>query len=288
MKTAVLFIVVLNGIGQAQPNGRSDAKKETGWSRVFMQQALEHEIYSTASPADKFRLLPSAIFRWENPARGPGTGSVFLWVQEDDRPAVIGQVFRFPHHKQFGFPDQGGDHVVAHAFHSLADGPIMGVWRQRTWAPAKAGIEWKPVPDAPVPADSTGERMRQIRLLSRRFEAHSIDYEGGRWELRLVPKPLYRWESKDSDAAVRGALLALCQGTDVEILLMIEARKTATGPLWHYACAQFGDFAMHLRLDGIDVWSVPRAPIRDLRGPFLQDVVERRDAPKDAETPKED
>ncbi|MHB8864019.1 MAG: hypothetical protein ACYC6N_16565 [Pirellulaceae bacterium] len=40
MKTAVLFIVVLSGIGQAQPNGRSDAKKETGWYRVFVQQAL--------------------------------------------------------------------------------------------------------------------------------------------------------------------------------------------------------------------------------------------------------
>ena len=164
--------------------------------------------------------------------------------------------------------------------------PITGVWRQRTWAPANAGIEWKPIPDAPVPADSTRQRMRQIRLLSRRFDAHSIDYEGGRWELRLVPKPLYCWESKESDAVVRGALLALCQGTDVEILLMIEARKTASGPLWHYACAQFGDFAMHVRLDGIDVWSVSRAPIRDLRGPFLQDVVERRDAPEDAETPK--
>ena len=64
MNTAVLFIAVLSGIGQAQPDGRSDAKMETGWYRVFTQQALEHEIYSTASPADKFKLLPTTRTTW--------------------------------------------------------------------------------------------------------------------------------------------------------------------------------------------------------------------------------
>ena len=54
-----------------------------------------------------------------------------------------------------------------------------------------------------------------------------------------------------------GALFALCQGTDVEIVLAIEARRTAQGYRWHYGCGDFSDYRLFVRLDDDEVWSSP-------------------------------
>ena len=56
---------------------------------------------------------------------------------------------------------------------------------------------------------------------------------GQAWELRLLPKPLYRYESTDPEV-LDGAVFALVSsaGTDPEIILLIEARKTPEGPRW--------------------------------------------------------
>ncbi|NLS94196.1 MAG: hypothetical protein GXX96_18705 [Planctomycetaceae bacterium] len=117
---------------------------------------------------------------------------------------------------------------MAHEFHSLADDPLTAVWRGREqWASKDAGLQWKPVPDAQIPDDTPVKRMRQIRSLARRFKAHSIDREGGRWELRLIATPVCRYQPNRPEETLDGALFAICQGTDPEIFLAIEARRTA-------------------------------------------------------------
>ena len=52
-----------------------------------------------------------------------------------------------------------------------------------------------------------------------RFTATSEDAKGGRWNRRLLPQPLYRYESTDPDV-VDGALFAFVTsaGTDPEVL----------------------------------------------------------------------
>jgi hypothetical protein len=135
------------------------------------------------------------------------------------------------------------------------------------WAPARAGLDWKPLPDAPAPAESAEQRLRQIRLLSRRFTAYSIDGRGGRWELRVISQPVYCYQPKKPETTLDGALFAVCQGTDPEIFLAIEARKADGEYRWHCACAAFSDYELHARLDDAEVWAPPKGSPNSRREP---------------------
>jgi hypothetical protein len=116
------------------------------------------------------------------------------------------------------------------------------------------GLEWKPIPDIPAPADTPTERDRQARRLAARFTADLIDHKKERFPLRRLPTPLHRYETTDSLVSRGGALFAFCQQTDPEVLLLIEARKSGAGYRWEYAAAGFSDMDLYLRLDGREVW----------------------------------
>ena len=74
-----------------------------------------------------------------------------------------------------------------------------------------------------------------MRDLAREFSGTTQDLEEHRWELRLLPQPLYRYESTDPDV-LDGAVFAFVTsaGTDPEAILVLEARKDpgASAPKW--------------------------------------------------------
>jgi hypothetical protein len=108
-----------------------------------------------------------------------------------------------------------------------------------------------------------------MRQIARRFSGHTIDFQENRWELRLITTPLYEYEVKKREGAdaatprettgqreeqpapdaLGGAVFALCQGTDTEIVLLIEARMVDGRPQYQYADATFTDYQAHLSLD---------------------------------------
>ncbi|MEE8452178.1 MAG: hypothetical protein V3R99_09695 [Thermoguttaceae bacterium] len=262
MSYTLLLAVSLSCVSQAAADRDAQAKLDAGWLKVCQSHAEDYVIYPTAEPKEKFKLLPNPVFRHSQPVRGDDIGGVWLWVREDGRPAVIGTVFAYSLRV---LPP--GKRNVAHEFHSLATVPLTANWRTRQqWAPAKAGIEWKPIPDAPVAAESTTKRLLQMRQLSRRFHAYSIG-EGGRWELRLIPKPIYVYDMKDAGAVLGGCLFAICQGTDPEIILGMEARRDGENYRWHYACASFTDYELHVRLDDTEIPALPRGRYNDRTDP---------------------
>ena len=102
-------------------------------------------------------------------------------------------------------------------------------------------------------------------------------------ELRLIPKPIYRYElgkPKGATELVDGTVFAFAQGTDPESLLLIEARRSASGLEWHYATAKRTVGQINIRLDGKLVhihkwggWSrfEPDAIFTTLRRPIQRD-----------------
>ncbi len=234
----------------AEPDAAAEAKKTKAWLEVCTAYAQGYEISPAKGPQQTFKMLPNPVLSHAQATRGSvDIGAVWLWVGEDGRPGAIGTVFVYP---LYGTPY----HNMVHEFHSLADGPLRVVWRNRkTWQPSKAGLQWKALPDAPPPAESATSRRRQLRELSRRFKAHRVGRGGDRWELRLLSRPLYSYDPKDHAGTSGGALFAFCQGTDPEIILAIEARPAGDAFRWHYACAGFSDLVLHVRLGDREVWS---------------------------------
>jgi len=245
----VVAHVLLLVITQAGADNADDSALAKAWLKLSREHADAYVFASTNAPDAHYRALPQPIFRHAQPARGNDIGAVYLWVDAHDRPAAVGDIFAW----STGEPTRN----VTHEFHSLADVPLDVRYHQTTpWKPKSAGLDWRAIPEAPLPAETKTARLRQARDLTRRFSANSIDHQGGRWELRVVPQPVHTFDLTDLSGTRTGALFAVCQGTDPELWLVLETRPaTPEGIAWHYAFAAFTDYALRARLDDRDVWS---------------------------------
>jgi hypothetical protein len=217
---------------------------------LHLGHAEEYEIYRDRDHREKLELQRTPVYVWTNPLRSGGQhGAVFVWTYQG-RPEAIGSIFSYP---------AAGRRRVLHELHSLSqkvldpvrDSPVR-------WQP-KAGLTLKPLPDAPVPADSALKRGFQLRALSRDFAARSIDRQQTTWQLRLLPQPLYRYESTDPNV-IDGALFAFVTsaGTDPEAIVILEARQVDNAPQWQYGLARFSDLNVFVDYKQIEVWKSVR------------------------------
>jgi hypothetical protein len=237
-----------------------NAPKDPG-AKAMSQRLLElhtsdaatYSICRDAARTQKLELRREPVYRWTNPTRvGGQVGEVFVWTYRG-RPEVVGSIF--------SHPTGDGQRVMCHELHSLSMA-VLVVDRSASeqWVPQAAGVELKPVDGAPVPPGNAPQRLAQMRTLAREFNGRSLSDAGQAWELRLLPQPLYRYESTDPDV-LDGALFTLVSsaGTDPEIILVLEARKTSSGPQWVYGAARFSDMNLWLKHKGQEVWSSIRS-----------------------------
>ena len=221
---------------------------------VYTREAADYSIAVASAPRQALELKKEPVFEWSNPTReGSQQGVVFLWLR-DGRPAAIGSIFSQPHTKPDG-------RQVIHEFHALDTEKLivtrpMGVLNE--WKP-EAGLARKELPGAPAPAATAPARLIQMRKLAAEFSGHTVDPEKKRWELRLLPTPLYRYPGAKA-GVVDGALFALVStaGTDPEVLLLIEAKLTDGTLAWEYACGRFSDWELRVKRKNKEVYaSVP-------------------------------
>jgi hypothetical protein len=217
---------------------------------IYVKDASEYSIAVESAPKKELELKKEPIFEWSNPNRQRlQHGVVFLWLR-DGRPAALGCIFSQPDGRMPG-------RRVIHEFHAL-DRQKLRVNRANAlneWKP-QAGLERKEIPDAGVPAATAGARLVQMRRLAQQYIGHLIDRGGKRYELRLLPTPLYRYPSAKS-GVVDGALFTLVstEGTDPEVLLLIEARDVDGKPRWECACGRFSNRDLYVQRKDKEVWS---------------------------------
>src|SRR5262245_19751437 len=247
--------------------GRKDAD-DSGWQKVFRAMAADYEIGSVEEPSRKFALRTAPVLRWSQPVRGGDDGAVYIWLDRG-RPAVIGAIFAWPR--------DDGLRVVVHEMHAFTSVPMHAAYKgSDVWALEKPALEFKRASGVAAPAAAPAQRLAQMRTLGREFTANSIDRDNREWELRLLAQPLYRYELQDHPELIDGAILAFVQGTDPEILLILEACRDGDKSYWQYALARFSDFRLFVKYTGAEVWSVPNSTFGDSKAPyFVRDVATR-------------
>ncbi|HET6881847.1 MAG TPA: hypothetical protein VFI31_16905 [Pirellulales bacterium] len=245
--------------------------KNSGWQPIFKSMAEDYRIAPANDPERQFKLQLPPVFRWTQPVRGGDDGALFVWLDRG-RVAAVGTIFAWPQADE--------RRVMQHEFHSFATTPIKAVWRGRTvWSPAK-GVHRTPVPEAPEPAASAAQRLRQIKTIAAGFNGNSVDNEDGRWELRLLSNPLYRYALEEQHEVLDGALFTLTQGTDPEVLLLIEATHVGDGYQWQYCCGRFSDYRLTVRYVEKEVWSVGPCGQSTPNEPYTWHVAEIRAKPR--------
>jgi hypothetical protein len=222
---------------------------------IYVKEISEYSLAVASAPKKPLELKKEPVFEWSNPVRqGVQQGVLFLWLR-DGRPAALGCIFSEPEGRLKG-------RKVIHEFHAL-DRDRLLVSRPsgalNEWKP-ETGLERKELPDAGTPAATAGARLVQMRRLAQEFTGHVIGGQGKRWDLRLLPAPLYRYPSAET-GVIDGALFTLVSeaGTDPEVLLLIEARKQGNTTRWEYACGRFTDGSVYVQRKDKEVWSLVRS-----------------------------
>jgi hypothetical protein len=257
MNAAAGLILIMGAMTQVRDDSAPEAAARSRHDRVvtmYTNDAAEYTIYRDTSRKERAELRREPVFVGGDPVRSGGDCAVFVWTCRG-RAEAIGTIFSFP---------TTGPRKLYHEFHTLSLS-VLDVSRAgthaSTWTPLAPGIELAAVQGAPRPARSAAQRLSQMRALTRDFSASTKDQMDRRLELRLLPQPLYRYESTDPDV-VDGALFAFVTSTDPEALLVIEARKPALAddPVWQYAACRMTDLGLVVRHKGEDVFTAPLIP----------------------------
>jgi hypothetical protein len=187
------------------------------------------------------------VLRYTDSTRQTSDSTLWIWGAAG-RPAAIVAIEHYPKN-----PDM--KRWLCEVA-SLSDERISVEYgRAIDWTANKPGLELERLEGAPAPAEQPAARLTQIKQLQRRFTAHEKASIEGRIELRPLAKPLHRYQDTDA-GIVDGAIVSFVNGTNPEVLLVLEARKTGTGAAeWQFGLVQMTGEAVFAELDGKEIWT---------------------------------
>ena len=245
------------------------SKIESPWQKLFRRHAADYRF--TLADKRKVEVTKDPIMFWSQPVRGGDDGGVFLWTSQG-QPVAIGTIFIWPM--------ANGGQGVTHELHSLVPQAFEAVWRGRAWQAPDDAIRWTPLTDADPPAATPERRILQAKQLAGKFSATSQGRDDRAWELRLLPRPLYRYElpKNNKSDALDGVVFGWVQGTDLEIVLLLEAVNDKP-PSWRWAAARMSDLPLSLKLGGKQVWGVEKAKFDDSHAAYFCGTVETHQGP---------
>ena len=196
--------------------------------------------------------LAEPVFRFDDPARQYSDGTVWLWCRSG-RPAALLTL------SKDRSPAEGLRWIVE--LTSMAPGPISAtVPGFGAWQPSGAGVLTQKLPKAPLPAEDATKRLRQMRELVRQIKAYEFFKPGNqpsveRYELRVLPQPVYRYADEGS-GLIDGGMFIISYGLNPELALLVEARRDGSSvPTWHYGFARIAIAEVHVDFENKEIWS---------------------------------
>jgi hypothetical protein len=224
----------------ASPDPEAQEKAER--LKHMAEAAGKYEILVGKHPV-RAELVEAPVFRWTNPIRKSLDGGLFIWTAQGRPQAMVGIFTRDKVEYQF-------------EFQSLAVEPLTASRQGRlVWHPEIPGVEMRDLVDADPPAQSESIRSRQMRVLAGSFRSMLREAGKAPVDLRLLPRPVYRYASDELEIT-DGALFLFAQGTDPEVMLLLEARAPGDSPRWSYGFARVTWAPVEAHDENQKLWSV--------------------------------
>jgi hypothetical protein len=185
----------------ARPGTQRDEKAIVEEFWAFAKEEAASYTFRLDGSDRPLRLRPESVLSYTDPVVGGVYGDIFIATAEG-RPEVVAAIYRFyarDPHRGAAFDSLSLGKLIA-----KRDGAIV-------WAPAKPGVELKPIPGAPAPADSAAGRLRQMRALAKEFTSLKTNRAGVDSAMRMLSQPLYRYEGTKGDL-IDGGLFVFVHG----------------------------------------------------------------------------
>jgi len=193
--------------------------------------------------------LERPLFKYADSARIIAEGAIWAWGSPG-RPSAMAKCWR----------NANGTQTCA--FSLTSDQRVIAYGPQaKTWRPEKTQIEPVELVGAPAPDPKDSIRLRQLKEQARRFTAHEFwNPENDRYELRLLPQPVYRY--RDEKLKIDdGAIFLLAYDNNPQIVLLLEIQASVEGKArWQYSLARVSSADLRVSLDGKEVWAQGRTP----------------------------
>jgi len=244
MRAMAFVLVACLAVGADDKPAFQESEGTKRLREQYLAAARKYEFHFEKDRKAPLVLEEKPIFHWASD--NDWSGDVFVWMAKG-RPQVVGCVLSSPGKLE---------RPMIHEFHTLSTEPLTAAEMAAgyRWAP-KGGIEFKKLDGAPS-ATAAG-RLPQMRALARDLHVfmQAVD---GKWELRLLPQPLMRYQPADGDV-IDGAIFSWVwtRGTDPEVLVAVECHRTAQGLEWRYAPMRFTTREVWLLRDDRELWRVP-------------------------------
>jgi hypothetical protein len=251
-----------------------DAKKDEEKQREQQLKIMRGSAAMyTVSPAEDrkqlFKLHENAIMRFSNPVGGTKDGAIFLWSHRGRLQAII---------KLYTYDNEN----FSHEWQSLSESALVAEREGKViWNPTDPGVTFHELTDAPKPAESATERLRQMKTLAGKFSStYLVAKDSKPTELRLLIQPMFRLDAGEEAKILDGALFGFAQGTAPMAFVLFEARLKGEGHRWYYAFSRLATGAVTARFGDKEIYSVARYDFRrDPQQTFLQ--MHRQPVPKE-------
>ena len=224
--------------------------------------AASIRLLSKPEQADsEVKLVDKPILRYSDDTRLLHESSLWIW-SSGGRPSAVLAVEYYP-------KDKRGPRWLYEIASLSAERITAQHETDLKWTAKEPGMKLKAIERADLPAEKAPRRLAQMKALQRRFTAHETAAIGGRIELRPLSSPLFRYSDEDAGIA-DGAIFAFANGTNPEVLLVLEAeaRKDAAA-VWNYSLFQMTGAAISVELDGNEIWQREEADPPAVRDSYV-------------------
>jgi hypothetical protein len=255
--TLVAFLSVPGALTAA---AQDSARKSSPEQRLNFARtaALEYRFRVGDQGKPDVTLQPEPLLRWINNVIREDDGMLFLWTEgKKGRPVAAAQFFLQETQWHHEYQSLSPDSFLARSESEAGD------TRRWTWEPSRAGLTFVRADRIDPPADSANARLRQMKKIAERFTG-AVDTVGdfaNAEQLRLLVTPIYRY-SAPAQSILDGALFAFVQGTNPEVLMLVEADAKAPGAkVWRYGFARMSCYFLRVHEGSELAWKADREPV---------------------------
>lgn len=235
---------------------KEEAPTERSVQRLQVMTERAKDVRIEIVDGDKVRapdLVERPCLRYSDEERAIADATLWIWADEG-RPVAI---------QKMECGAFNGNPVWTVCFSSLTPDTLDVKWPRTShgFKTTTPGCEFRPLPDAPRPADQEKLVLAQMRQQARRF-GMSLGFGGGPSVARLLPRPVYEYSSPKHGIA-HGAIFGYASyGTNPDGYILIELRDTENGQEWVYGCVRMTHYGLVATLDEQPVVTLDVLPPR--------------------------
>jgi hypothetical protein len=245
----VLILAVLPAVHADEAEKPADEQRAAHLARMKKLAGSIRLLSNPRRPDSTVKLLPDPVLRYGDNTRQNDEATLWIWSGGGRPSAILAVEYYAKSTKGVGGPQW------LFEIASLSTQPIAAEHeKDLRWTGKGPGLVFTRLDDADPVIDKATRRLAQMKEIFRRFTAHEKEGTSGRIELRPLASPLHRYSAPDQNI-VDGAIFALCNGTNPEVLVILEAQsRDDAAAAWHYALVQMTGGIVVAKLDDKQVW----------------------------------